>query len=477
MLPQEMSAEQLMLAQALAQEDLYFFSRFMFAARNGHNWVKADHHAIVCEALMKVFRGETQFLIINIPPRYSKTELAVINFVSWAMGRVPDSEWILPSYVSALAVKNSYAIREMCKHEAYQGIFPKVQIASDSSAKGDWGTTEGGRVYAPGVGGPTTGMGAGKMREGFGGCIIIDDPHKADDARSDTMLQNAIDWYHDTLQSRRNNPKTPIILIMQRLNEDDLSGHLLGGGSGEKWEHLCLPAIQPDGSALWPWKHSIEALRVLEKSRPFMFAGQYMQTPSSAQGLVFKPDQMDILPALPLERIKWVRGWDFAGSVPEKGTDPDWTAGVRLGERPNGRYIVAHVVREQGTPDTVEALLKSTAKMDGMGVQVDIPQDPGQAGKGQVLSFTRLLKGYRVSSSPESGDKVTRAESFAAQVNVGNVDMIAGEWNEAFVNELRVFPNGKKDDQVDAASRAFNKLMSTPAALHISKALLRKTSR
>jgi len=465
-------------AGVLAREDLYFFSRWMFLQRYGFAWVGADHHSIICNALMRVYRGETQFLIINIPPRYSKTELAVVNFVSWCLGKVPDSEWILPSYVSALATKNSYAIRELCKHEAYEAIFPDVIISSDSSAKGDWGTTQGGRVYAPGVGGPTTGMGAGKMRDGFGGAIIIDDPHKADEARSDVMLANAISWYHDTLQSRRNNPKTPIILIMQRLNEDDLSGHFLGGGTGDKWEHLCLPAIKADGTALWPWKHKIEELRTMEKARPFMFAGQYMQTPSSAQGLVFKPDNIGILPAMPLERIKWVRGWDFASSVPEKGkTDPDWTVGVRIGERPNGRYVIADVARDQGTPDTVETMLKATTKRDGTGVKVDLPQDPGQAGKSQILGFTKLLKGYRVSSSPESGDKITRAEPFAAQVNVGNVDMIAGEWNDAYVHELRVFPNGKKDDQVDASSRAFNKLTESPAQMHISDALLRKTSK
>lgn len=105
-------------------------------------------------------------------------------------------------------------------------------------------------MYATGAGGTITGFGAGRHREGFGGCIIIDDPHKADEARSEVRRQNVIDWFQNTVESRKNSPDTPIILIMQRLHEKDLAGWLLDGGNGEEWEHLCLPAIQEDGTAL-----------------------------------------------------------------------------------------------------------------------------------------------------------------------------------------------------------------------------------
>src|SRR6201985_1344481 len=221
-------------AEVMAREDMYFYSRYMFFARKNYVWQRALHHKLICDALTRVFYGQTRLLIINVPPRYSKTELAVKNFVTWSLGKVPDAEFILPSYASSLAVSNSFEAREMIDHEAYAGIFPGTTLSRTSSSKGDWSTEQGGHVYAPGVGGSTTGMGAGKMREGFGGAIIIDDPHKADEARSGPMLANVWNWYTETLQSRRNDPRrTPIVLIMQRLNEQDLAGRLLKGDSGE----------------------------------------------------------------------------------------------------------------------------------------------------------------------------------------------------------------------------------------------------
>ena len=134
------------------------------------------------------------------------------------------------------------------KHTA--PFFPDVQLASQ--AQGHWKTTAGGVVYATGTGGTITGFGAGKHRDGFGGALILDDLHKADEARSDTVRNGVIDWFQNTLESRKNSPHTPIIVIMQRLHEEDIAGWLLNGGNGEEWEHLCLSAITEDGKALWP---------------------------------------------------------------------------------------------------------------------------------------------------------------------------------------------------------------------------------
>src|SRR5690606_8763121 len=106
---------------------------------------------------------------------------------------------------------------------------------------------------------------------GFGGAIVIDDPHKPDEATSEVMRENVIEWFQNTLESRKNSKDTPIILIMQRLHENDLAGWLLAGGNGEQWEHVCLPAIQEDGTALWPEKHSLEDLRRMEGASPYVF--------------------------------------------------------------------------------------------------------------------------------------------------------------------------------------------------------------
>ena len=439
-----------------AREDLYFFVRRMFAAKKGFRWSHNWHHRVICDALMRVFRGECKRLIINIPPRYSKTEIAVVNFIAWALGHYPDAEFIHTSYSTTLAVTNSFLSKLMVESDEYRDIFPELRIRQDSKSKGDWRTVQGGVVYAQGAGGTITGFGAGKLRPGFGGAIIIDDPHKADEARSDTMRKNVIEWFGNTLESRKNSPDTPIILIMQRLHESDLAGFLLAGGNGETWEHVCLEAIQPDGTALWPAKHSLEQLRVMERANPYVFAGQYQQRPSPLEGGEFKPDRLEVVDAAPAN-VRWVRAWDLAGTE----GDGDYTAGVRLGVTPEGRYVIGDMVRVQESPEGVEATLKATASRDGRHATVAIPQDPGQAGKAQIRTLTRLLSGYPVSSKPVTGDKVARARPFAAQVNVGNVMMVRGSWNEALREEMRNFPNGANDDQIDALSLAFDELTGT----------------
>jgi predicted phage terminase large subunit-like protein len=414
---------------------------------------------------MRVFAGQCTRLIINVPPRYSKTELAVVMFIAWCLGHVPDSEFIHVSYASPLAVSNSAQVRSTLQHDAYREIFPASQL--DSDAKAHWTTSAGGVMYAVGAGGTITGFGAGKDRPGFGGAIIIDDPHKADEARSDTVRKGVIDWFQNTLESRQNAPgRTPIILIMQRLHEEDLSGFLLAGGNGEHWEHVCLPAIDEVGDALWPGKHNIDDLRRMERASPYVFAGQYMQRPAPAEGGIFKPDQIQVVDALPALPVQWLRGWDLAAS-----TGGDWTAGGKIGKLSDGRFVISDIVRLRAGPDDRDAAIRNTAARDGPSVRISIPQDPGQAGKTQVLHLTRMLAGHQVHSSPETGDKVTRAEPLASQVNVGNVLMSRGPWNDELINELRMFPNGRNDDQVDALSRAFGELLGAvdprPAGLQV----------
>src|ERR1700761_6616359 len=186
----QLTPEQYTVACAIAAEDFYFFSRFTFLQQRGYPWMRGEHHQAICDALMDVYEGRCMRLIINIPPRYSKTEL-MLDFIAWTMGRHPDAEYIIPSYSADLAQANSAKCRDLMRHEVYADIFPGVEVRSDSSAKKEWRTSQGGCVFAPGVGGPCTGFGAGKQRDEWGGCIFIDDPHKADEARRDAY-RNAV---------------------------------------------------------------------------------------------------------------------------------------------------------------------------------------------------------------------------------------------------------------------------------------------
>ena len=168
-----MTPEEEFVAREMARADLYFFARYMFLKRRSFKWQRAPHHKIICSALLDVYYGRTKRLIINIPPRYSKTELAVVNFISWALGRNPDAEFIHSSYSSRLASTNAWQARELVTHEAYQKIVPELALRQDSKARDEWRTTAGGCVYACGAGGTITGYGAGKMRDEFGGCFPV----------------------------------------------------------------------------------------------------------------------------------------------------------------------------------------------------------------------------------------------------------------------------------------------------------------
>lgn len=438
----------------LCRDDLLTFSQAMFLARKGlpmrDNW----HQSAICTALERVVIGKTKRLIINIPPRAGKTELAVINFIAWCMGNWPDSEFIHASYSKRLATNNTWNARALMQHEAYAAIFGAPQLRHDSNAKDEFRTEQGGIVYATGADGTITGYGAGKMRASFGGAIIIDDPHKAGEASSDIMRQNVLDWFSTTMESRKNSPDTPIIVIMQRLHERDLSGWLLNGGNGEKWEHLNIPAIGEDGESFWRTQFPLDDLRRLEAADAYRFSGQYMQRPAPLAGGLIKPDMMQVIDALPACSIEWCRGWDLAST---KGGD--FTAGGKVGRLQDGRYVIADMVRDRLESHERDALIKAVATRDGATLKQSIPQDPGQAGKGQVLAFAKLLAGHSVHFSPETGDKVTRATPLASQINAGNVVMLRCEWNQALIEEMRMFPNGSYDDQVDAVSRAFNGLL------------------
>lgn len=451
-----LSEKEKQVARILARQDFYFFVRYMFWVRRGYEWVHSPHHKKICDRLTDVYYGNTQNLIVNIPPRYGKTEIVVINFVAWSMGKMPDCEFIHSSYSATLASNNSSQIRDLICNEEYQKIFPNVALKDDSKAKDHWKTQAGGTMYATGAGGTITGFGAGKMRDGFGGAILIDDPHKATEARSETMRNNVINWFTETIKSRRNSQKTPIIVIMQRLHEEDLSGFLLSGQDDDEWEHLCLPAIDDDGNPLWEFKHNIEKLRQMEMASPYMFAGQYMQSPTPLDGGFFKVAQMQIVDTLPATATKHCRAWDLAGTA----DGGDYTAGVKIYDGGDGYFYVADVERGQWDTATVRQTVKLTADLDGKLCRIYLPQDGGQAGKDQAKSYVQMLAGYSVTVKSISGDKVTRAEPFSAQVNMGNVRLLKGDWNKAFIDELKLFPNGKNDDQVDAVADAFNHLFN-----------------
>ena len=232
-------------------------------------------------------KGEVTRLVINVPPRYGKTEL-LINFVAWALAQYPDSNFLYVSYSLGLAKKQTKTIRQIVAMNEYRDIFG-FGLSGDTSAQGNFETTLGGSVYAAGADGEITGRGAGiKGVNRFGGCIVIDDIHKPSEVNSDTIRQSVNDWYFNTLQSRLNDPdRTPIIFIGQRLHEDDLAANLINSGD---WETVIIPAMDQAGNPLHPTMHSKERLEKMQETMPYVYSSQYQQDPLPAGGGIFKPD-------------------------------------------------------------------------------------------------------------------------------------------------------------------------------------------
>ncbi len=273
--------------------DTLFACRYFFRQNEGRSFNVGDHHKRIAAALDRVFAGECRRLIINCPPRYSKTEMAVKAFIAKGLALNPASKYIHLSYSASLALDNSERTKDIVASDWYQELFPYVQIKPDSKAKQKWYTTAGGGVYATSSAGQVTGFGAGLVEEDFpnednahkwGGAIIIDDPLKPEDAFSPVIRNKVNDRFENTIRSRVNSRNTPIIVIMQRLHRDDLAGYLQSLEPDE-WEVLSLPALSVDSEghevALYPFKHTVDELHKIQAANRFVFETQYQQNPQA----------------------------------------------------------------------------------------------------------------------------------------------------------------------------------------------------
>lgn len=299
------------------ENDFPFFVRYFFHARKNVKFVFNDHHHVICNDLMKVYNGEIQNYILNIPPRYSKTELVIILFTVWCYIKNPRCEFIHLSYSNPLALENSDAIREVIKSAEFKQLWPNLTIRDNKDAKGAWATSDNGQFLATAAGGSVTGFGAGRLDEWdestgefkFSGALLIDDPLKPDDARHDPMRNAVNRRWDETIKSRRNSPKTPTICVMQRLHQEDFVAELLKD-TDMHWVQRSMSAIIDEGKdterALWPAKHSLEVLKKMKAKNQYVFSSQYGQKPSPLGGGILKSswfNRYTILPKLKYRKI------------------------------------------------------------------------------------------------------------------------------------------------------------------------------
>ena len=450
---------------ALAERSLYHFIQQLWATIEPQQFIGNWHIELMCQYLEKVSLGEIKRLLINIPPRHSKTLVVSVMWPAWTWIKFPSKRFLAASYSHELSKRDSMSCRRVIKSQLYQDRWgDHFQLSREQDTKIRFQNDKGGYRLATSVDGALTGEG--------GDIILIDDPINSKDAGSEVVREACTSWWDESMSSRLNDPRTgAYVVVMQRLHHEDLTGHLLAKGG---WTHLCIPArYEGDGvhphpcsedprtepnQLLWPERYPEEELHKLEVDLgSYGAAGQLQQRPAPRSGGMFDASWWEIVDAVPSGGTT-VRGWDLAATEDKvRKAKVPWTAGVKM-TRVRNTFYIEHVVRLRGSSHAVERAIKNTASQDGTHVLIDLPQDPGQAGKAQVRYLVRKLIGYNARFSPESGSKEQRAEALSAQAEARNVKLVRGTWNKNFIEEAALFPNSDYMDQIDAASRAFHRL-------------------
>lgn len=401
------------------------------------------------EQLDRVTRGEIKRLIIEMPPRHGKTDLATIRYSAYRIERDPRQRVIIGAYNQTLANKFSRKARRI--------VSSRMKLSDERNAAEDWETGKDGGLRAVGVGGGVTGQG--------GNLIIIDDPVKnREEAESLTYRDKVWDWYTNDLYTRLE-PNAAIIVIMTRWHKDDLVGRILDSDDASNWTRIHLPAeAEADdqigrsiGEALNPERYPIEVLRSIKVVLGRDYYALYQQAPQPREGGAFKESDLILVEAVPAEaqRVRW---WDKGATE----GDGDPTAGVLVAYTQFIVYI-EDVVRGQWASGERDRMIRLTADKDaaqyGSGAVVQwSEQEPGSSGKDQAAAFVRLLAGHTVYTEPTTGSKEIAVDPLASQAQAGNVRVKRAAWTSAFISEACDFPSGQYDDQIEAAGRAFSKL-------------------
>ena len=474
--PRSLTSEQLQvlelaLTRQLCERSFYDFVQHAWhIAEPGIQFRTNWHIRAICEHLEAVTDGRIKQLLINVPPGSMKSLLVCVFWPAWVWTRFPAKRFLFASYSEALTMRDSVRCRAVLSSHWYQSRW-LLQLRDDQNAKGLFENTFGGWRLATSVGGKGTGL-----HPDF---VVADDPNNAQEAESEAERQNVIDWWDGTISSRGISRDVAQIIIQQRLNVRDLTGHVLMKGG---WEQLCFPMrFEPgrmpptslgfqdprtqEGELLWPSLFPEEKVLRLERQMGlYHAAGQLQQRPAPRGGGMFKREWFEIVP-VPPRIVSYVRYWDKAGTAGGNGAR---TAGVLMGLAVDGSFLVMDVVADRLSAADRERVIKQVAHLDaqryGYGVQIWIEQEPGSGGKESAENTVRNLAGYSCQVERVTGSKEVRAEPFAAQCSVRNVKLLQGPWNGEFLDELTQFPVGALKDQCDAASGAFNKLSAGSGA-------------
>ena len=450
-----------------------FFRQAWPTMEPGVPYVHGWHIDAICEHLEAVSRGEIHKLLINMPPRHSKSTLVSVAFPAWEWIHRPWMKYLYASYSGTLSIRDSVACRRLIMSPWYQANWGNVfSLTDDQNVKMRFENSRHGVRIATSVGGTTTGEGGDR--------IVVDDPHNVKEAESETVRQGVLDWWHQAMSTRLNDPKRGAhIVVMQRVHDQDLSGSILERGG---YEHLCLPCRYEgqktnwrigwqdprtvEGELLWPERFDERHVSELEKTLgSYAAAAQLQQRPTPAEGGIFKRQWFRTYDNRPTF-IRIIESWDTATSEKELSA---YSVCSVWGETVEGGIYLLHVERQRLTfPQLKAQVVAQHNRFGGTGILVEdkssgrqlcqdlgmgtrLPLIPVQVGKGQ--------------------DKVARAMGCSAMVEAGRVYIPANApWLSVFMQEVLTFPNCQYKDQVDSMTQALNYLKggSVIAAMDLS---------
>ena len=458
-----------------AEASLINFTRLAWnVIEPGTPYVDGWHLHAIADHLEAVTKGQIRNLIINIPPRHMKSIQVAVMWPVWVWIKYPQYRWLFASYSASLSVRDSLKCRRLIESPWFQSLWGnRFELTSDQNAKTMFENNKTGYRMATSVEAATTGHG--------GDAIVVDDPHKALEAQSDAMRESTLEWWDQAMSTRLNNPRTGArVIVMQRLHEKDLSGHLLAKGG---WEHLCLPAeyegshkttslgfMDPRkdvGELLWPERFGREEVDELKKALgEYGSSGQLQQRPSPTEGGIIKRDWFQLLKAdTPLPKLSYVvQSYDTAFTEKTSGDPTAHTCwGIFHTERGKCVVLLDAWQEHLGYPDLRKKMYTEYSSTYGdkdKTVDAVLIEE-----KGSGISLAQDLRRGRIpvkTYNPGKADKVTRVHAVAPLLEAGLVYIPESKkrrgdfpaWADQLVNQLMLFPNGEHDDLVDTMSQA-----------------------
>lgn len=484
------------------------YTKAMFRAQYHRSFIVAPHHKLMFKALQDVVDGKCKRLMINMPPRYGKTEVVIKSFISWGFALNPACRFLHLSYSDVLVEDNSATIRSIMMEPVYKELFPNSALASEKGSSKRWKTKAGGELYAVSTQGQVTGFGAGAVDPDpeldrldggndvfifddhtneilgmigaatnvFQGAVVIDDPIKPEDAESDLVRERINGRFESTIRNRVNSRNTPIIIIMQRLHEHDLCGYLQEV-EPDDWTVLSLPAIQTDEITgeerpLWPLKHTLQELYHMREINPLVFDTQYMQDPTPKEGLMYEHFRTYSPLELPTGP-KAVRKWNYTDTA---DTGADFLCSICFIDTPEYAFVT-DVLYTDAPMETTEP---ATARMLSRNGTVETLIESNNGGRGFSRNVKRILrenlKNFKcvVKTFTQTENKRTRIYTYSAQVQ--NDILFPEGWEKMWPKFYKALTSYRKDNkrsQHDDAPDALTGVLE----MHARKARKRKVKR